>query len=80
MHARNNVVVRNFDTEEQLNTEDLIWNQNKKMIYANTFVKITTPDKVMYGDSLQAHESFKDREIYNLTGVIEFVEDSLDQK
>jgi len=77
MTARNDVVVRNFEKEEQLNTENLVWDQNKKMIYANTFVKITTPDKVIYGDSLKAHESFKNREIYNLKGVLEFEEDTL---
>lgn len=77
MIARNNVVVKNFDTEEQLDTEDLVWDQNKKLIYANTFVKITTPDKVVYGDSLKAHESFKWRDIYHIRGELEFAEDSL---
>ena len=77
MLARNDVVVRNFDTEEQLNTENLVWDERKKLIYANTFVKITTPDKVVYGDSLKAHESFKWRELYNIRAEIEFEEDSL---
>ena len=74
MHARNNVIVRNFDTEEQLNTENLVWDKMKKTIYTKAFVKITTPDKVIYGDSLEAHESFKWREIYNVRGVLEFEE------
>lgn len=77
MVARNNVVVRNYETEEQLNTENLVWDQNKKMIFANTFVKISTPDKVVYGDSLKAHETFRHRDIYNIRGVLEFEEDSL---
>ena len=77
MRARNNVVVRNYNTEEQLDTENLVWDQRKKMIYANTFVKISTPDKVIYGDSLKAHESFRYRDIYNIRGVLEFEEDSL---
>lgn len=77
MVARNNVVVKNYEKEEQLDTENLVWDQKKKMIFANTFVKISTPDKVVYGDSLQAHESFKFRDIYNIRGVLEFEEDSL---
>lgn len=77
MTARNNVVVRNFENEEQLDTENLVWDQNKKMIFANTFVKISTPDKVVYGDSLKAHESFRTRDIYNIRGVLEFEDDSL---
>lgn len=80
MHARNNVVVRNFDTEEQLDTENLVWDQVKKTIYTRAFVKITTPDKVIYGDSLRAHENFSSREIYNVSGVIEFEEDSTSQE
>jgi LPS export ABC transporter protein LptC len=77
MKARNNVVVMNYNTEEQLDTENLVWDERKKLIFANTFVKITTPDKVVYGDSLKAHESFKWREIYNVTAELEIVEDSL---
>ena len=77
MKARNNVVVRNFNSEEQLDTENLVWDQRKKLIYANTFVKITTPDKVIYGDSLKAHESFKWRDIYHIRGELEFEDDSL---
>lgn len=77
MYARNNVVVKNYDTEEQLNTENLEWDQKRKMIYSNTFVKITTPDKVVYGDSMHAHESFKKRDIYNMRGVFEVEEDTI---
>lgn len=74
MKARNDVVVLNYETEEQLNTENLVWDQKKKSIVANTFIKITTPDEVIYGDSLHAHESFKSRSIYNMRGVFEVEE------
>lgn len=77
MTARNDVVVRNYETEEQLNTENLVWDQNKKKIFAKNFVKITTPDKVIYGDSLDAHESFSYRNIYNIRAELEFEEDTL---
>lgn len=77
MRARNNVVVKNFDTEEQLNTENLVWDKKKKQIVANTFIKITTPDKVIYGDSLHAHESFSSRTIYNMSGVFEVEDDTI---
>lgn len=77
MKARNDVVVVNYENEEQLNTENLVWDQKKKTIVANTFIKITTPDKVIYGDSLHAHESFKSRDIFNVKAVFE-VEDDTD--
>lgn len=77
MKARNNVVVRNFETQKQLNTENLVWDQKKKMIYANSFVKTTTPDKVVYGDSMHASESFNTRTIFNMRGVFEVEDDSV---
>lgn len=76
MIARNNVVVENFETGERLNTENLVWDQRKKQIVANTFVKITAPDRVVYGDSLNAHESFKNRTIYNVKAEFEFEDDT----
>lgn len=77
MRARNNVVVMNYDTEEQLDTENLVWDQKKKTIYSNTFVKITSPDKIIYGDSMRANESFSEREIFNFRGVLEVKDDSI---
>ncbi len=77
MRARNNVVVKNLETEEQLDTENLVWDQKKKMIYSNTFVKITSPDKVIYGDSMRANENFSEREIFNFRGVLEVEDDSI---
>jgi LPS export ABC transporter protein LptC len=66
LEARNDVVVINFLTHEQLNTENLVWDQKKKKIYARTFVKITTPDKIIFGDSLHANEDFSKRTIFNI--------------
>lgn len=75
LRARNNVVVRNYDTGEQLNTENLIWDKQKKIIYTKSFVKITSPENVIFGDSLWAKEDFSFREIYNMRGEIELKED-----
>ncbi len=66
LEARNDVVVKNFFTKEQLNTENLIWDQKKKKIFARTFVKITTPDKIIFGDSMHANEDFSKRTIFNI--------------
>lgn len=66
LKARNDVVVKNFETHEQLNTENLDWDQRKKMIYARSFVKISAPDKLIFGDSLEAKEDFSQRKIYNI--------------
>jgi LPS export ABC transporter protein LptC len=71
MQARNNVVVINYETHEQLNTENLVWDQNKHEIFSNTFVKLSSPDRVIFGDSMRADESFASREIFNISAELE---------
>ena len=56
--ARNNVIVIN-EKHEQLNTEYLIWDQNKATIYSNVFVKITTPDEILMGEGFESDERFE---------------------
>ncbi|MFN3938958.1 MAG: LPS export ABC transporter periplasmic protein LptC, partial [Chitinophagales bacterium] len=53
--VRNNVVVIN-QKGEQLNTEELIWDERKNLIYSEKFVKITTDNEVLYGEGLEADE------------------------
>ena len=78
LRARNDVVVINFEKEEELRTENLVWDQRRKIISSNTFVKITSPDKVIFGDSMWANESFSKREIIKFKADIEINEnDSL---
>ncbi len=76
MQARNDVVVINYQTQEQLNTENLVWDQKKKIIWANKFVKVSSPDKIVFGDSLIADESFKKHEILNINAILEVEEDT----
>ncbi len=70
MEARGNVIVINYEADEQLNTEELIWDQRKEMIYSNKFVKITTGDGVLYGDGLESDQTFTSRRIINPSGEI----------
>lgn len=75
MEARNKVVVINYEKDEKLETERLVWNQRKRIIFSDVFVKITTRDKVIYGDGLESDESFTKYTIKNPSGVIEADED-----
>ena len=75
LKARNDVIVKNYDTHEQLNTENLVWDKHKKILYTQSFVKITSPENVVFGDSLWAKEDFSFREIYNMRGEIELKEE-----
>lgn len=78
MNARNNVIIKNFETQEELYTENLVWNQITKLIKSNTFVKLVTPDKIIFGDSMWANESFTEHEVYNIKGELEVEDDSIE--
>jgi len=73
--AKRNVVVENIETQEVLETENLFWDQKAKKIHTGSMVKISSPDKVIFGDSLTANESFTRREIFGIRATIEIDED-----
>lgn len=73
--AKHNVVVENIETQEVLETENLFWDQRAKKIYTGSMVKISSPDKIIFGDSLTANESFTRREIFGIRATIELDED-----
>ena len=75
MEAYKNVVIINNEKNEKLNTEHLIWDQNKKKIFSNVAVKITTKDEVIFGDSLESDETFGKYEIRNPSGTINVKDD-----
>ena len=68
---RDSVVVEDIDTQETMLTKTLYWNQKTKKIYTRNFVKITSPDKVIYGDSLNANEDFTQRVIHGMRATLE---------
>ena len=70
MIVRENVCVVN-KKGEQLNTEELVWNQKLDKFYTDKKVKITTaPNQVMYGEGLEANADFSWYKINNLKGNI----------
>ena len=73
--AKRNVVVENIETQEVMETENLFWDQKHKKIYTGSMVKISSPDKVIFGDSMTANESFTRREIFGIRATIELDED-----
>ncbi len=52
---QNDVQVIN-EKGEHLSTEELVWDEKKHLIYSDKFVKITTPDQVLYGQGMEADE------------------------
>ncbi|NLJ82777.1 MAG: LPS export ABC transporter periplasmic protein LptC [Bacteroidales bacterium] len=66
MEAKNNVVITNFQTGEIIETEHLIWDVEKKMIYSNTQIKQTKSDGSIYmGKKFESDESLSKYTIYN---------------
>jgi len=68
MEARNDVVIINHQKEEKINTEHIVWDQVKRKIYSNVFVKRTTKDDVLYGDGFDADETFSKYTLRNPRG------------
>ncbi len=68
MEAKNNVVVRNIEKDEMLETEHLIWERKTGIIYSDVFIKITKPNQVLFGEGLRSDESFDSYEIHKPTG------------
>lgn len=55
---------------EKLNTEKLVWDEQKKKITSNSFVKITTGKQIIMGNGLEANQDFSQYEIKEITGTI----------
>jgi len=78
MEAKKNVVIFDKVKDVTINTEHIIWDQQKKIVYSNTFVKKTSKDGVMYGDGFDADETFSRYTVRNPKGEIN-VEEKEDQ-
>lgn len=67
--ARDSVEVINREGEI-LNTEQLFWDEKKKLIYSNTFVKVTRPDEIIIGEGFESNENFTRWKIKKIQGTI----------
>ncbi|HNB81759.1 MAG TPA: LPS export ABC transporter periplasmic protein LptC [Chitinophagaceae bacterium] len=67
--VRDSVRVWNMKQEE-LQTEELVWNEKLQKFYTNKFVKISTPRQVIYGDGLESNQTFSDYSILKVKGII----------
>ena len=67
IEVRRNVRVKNIRNEE-METEKLIWDQRREMIYTDNFIKIKTPDEILYGTGFESNQNFTRYRIKNLKG------------
>jgi LPS export ABC transporter protein LptC len=68
MEARNNVVVTNIKGE-RLETEQLIWDETRRIIYTKQAVKVTQADQIIHSEGLEADESFTNYTFKKVTGI-----------
>jgi LPS export ABC transporter protein LptC len=65
--VKHHVVVKNIRNEE-LETEKLTWDQRRELIFTDQFIKIKTPDEILYGTGFESNQNFTRYRIKNLTG------------
>ena len=74
-----NVVVMN-NKGEKLNTEKLIWDQKKQIIYTDKFVRITTKNEILTGEGMESKQDFSDWVIKKPRGVISIQDSAKKEK
>lgn len=67
--ATGEVVVKNLESGEKLETEILHWEQNKNSINTDRYVEIESEGEILMGEGLEAKEDFSSYEILKPTGV-----------
>lgn len=67
MIARDSVILVNFKNEE-LYTEELIWQQDSAKIFTDKYIKIVREDVVIHGKGLESSEDFSKYVIKKVTG------------
>ena len=71
MKATNNVLLKNSD-KKQLESEELIWDENKNKIYTDMDVKITTGNEVIFGEGFKSNLDFTAYTILKINGTVNF--------
>ncbi|WKN42147.1 LPS export ABC transporter periplasmic protein LptC [Tunicatimonas pelagia] len=67
--ATGEVVVKNLETGEKLETELLHWEKDKHSINTDRYVEIESDGELLMGEGLEAKEDFSSYEILKPTGV-----------
>jgi len=71
MLAQNNVILISND-DKKLETNELVWDENKNKIYTDKKVKITTGKEVIYGEGFTSTPDFKQYSITKIHGTFDF--------
>ena len=71
MIAQNNVILISSD-DKKIETDELIWDENKNKIYTDKKVKITTGKEIIYGEGFNSTPDFKQYSIAKIHGTFDY--------
>lgn len=67
--AKSNVEATNSEGEK-LFAEELYWDQKKKIIYSDKYIKIKTADEIIFGKGFEADQNMENYKIKKVTGTV----------
>lgn len=68
--ASGDVIIKGYSTQEQLNTEELFWNQKEEKVFTDKFVRIEKEGEIHMGEGLEAKQDFSEYRILKSRGSI----------
>ena len=71
MLAKNNVILISVN-DKKLETDELLWDENRNKIYTDKKVKITTGKEVIFGEGFTSTPDFKKYSITKIHGTFDF--------
>ena len=76
--ATDNVIVRNYETGDELTTEELYWDEKNEEYYTEKFVTIISDGEVHTGEGLTANQDFSEYQILKPSGTFTLEDDPSD--
>ncbi len=73
--AEGNVVVKSIAKQDELNTEELFWNQEEETFYTDKFVTINSDGEVHTGEGMEANQDFTEYHIIKSGGTFTLEDD-----
>jgi len=70
VYLRDSVKIWNVKNE-QLETDELLWDEAAEQISSTKFVRITTPTQIITGTGFKSNLEFTEWEIYQVSGIVE---------
>jgi len=70
-HATGNVVARQLDNGDALNTEELFWDEEQEFIYSDSYTRIQNEDGTFYGKrGFESHQNLSNWQLKGSSGTV----------